>query len=97
MIARVWAEIHPDVVDALPVTLIRIEEDEVSDANLREVLNLDPCIRDSNDSRGGFVDFKGAPRYGATGFQGVQSEWHRIRITTPRQVVTIAPNHANIT
>ena len=55
------------MVDARPVTLIRIEEDEVSDPNRREVLNLDLCIRDNNDAWGGCVDFKGVAvvsRYG---------------------------------
>src|SRR5262245_37157093 len=95
MIGRVQAQIHPDVVNACPITFIRIEENQISDVERREIFDLNTCIRDDDDSRRGITYFKGAAGYRAMGWLGLQTEGHRVIVSITRQVVTITPSHAD--
>src|SRR4030095_6277199 len=97
MIGRIQTEINPNVIDTLPVTFISVEENKVSNANLRHVLHLNACIGDDDDSRSDFIDFKGVSRYPALGLRRFQSERHGVPIMTTWQMVTKAPNHSNKT
>lgn len=67
MISRIQSKIHSDMVNPRSVILIRIEEDEVSDADLREIFDLNFCIRNYHDARGRAIYFKGASRYRTMG------------------------------
>ena len=65
MIAHVWAEIHPDVIDARRITFVCIEEDKIPYFERREVFDLNTSIRDNNYSGRGFTYLKGAAWYRA--------------------------------
>ena len=77
MISRIKSKKHTDMVNLRPITLIRIEEDEVSDAELREIFDLNFCIRNNHDPRGGVTYFEGAAGYRAMGLLWFQTERNR--------------------
>ena len=72
MISSIQSEIHPDMVNPRSVILIRIEEDEVSDADLREIFDLNFCIWNYHDARGRAIISKarrGIARWDFCGFK----------------------------
>lgn len=94
MISRIQPKIHPDMVNPPSVTLIGIEEDEVSDPDLGEIFDLNSCIRNYHDARGRVIHFKGAARYRAMGLLRFQTERNHSRTIVAWQAA-VTPNHAN--
>ena len=95
MISRIQSKIHTDMVNPGSVTFIRIEEDEISDADLREVFDLNFCIADDHDTGGGSIYFKGAAWYRALGLLRFQTERNRVRIIVFWQVTAVTPDHTD--
>lgn len=74
VIFRIQSKIHADMIDLRTFTLIRIEENEISNADLRKVFCLNVCIPNNHHTRGSTIYFEGSTWYGAMGPLWFQTE-----------------------